>query len=795
MLLSQLGTLSSSLRLGLDQRCVRAWALLLASGTVALRWVPLCSVPGYELGLLLALVGSVAGAHLGSLVVAAARAARPSGVSAGPALQQLVARGVVWALLVLVAPLIVALANGLTTRLCELGQGLAFYALLPGLSAPLAATLGVLCGIAFRRPTWATTAALLIVFGSFGVALYRFYATPALFAYGPFFGYVAGPLYDEAVGVRAALLVARAEQLAWIGTVVAVAAHFFAPERSALVLERPHWQRRATPALFLLLPLAASLSWAAPRLGVVAATPTITAALGGVQRTRHFTLVYPRELAPAEVRRLAADFEFRYAQLAARLGQAPGHVRAYLFRSATEKRALIGGGAVFVAKPWRREVYMIAGSVPLRALGHELAHVFAAGAGDPLLGISIRWTRWRGMALIPQPNLGLVEGFAVAVADQPEDGLTVHQRAATLLRLGLAPALDRLLGVGFLTAAGPRGYAVAGSFCRHLLERYGARRLLALYRSGGEFAQVYRQPLAVLARQWRARLAALPLDPRQLAGARRAFARRAIFARACPHQVANLVAAAAQALQSGAASRAVPLLRQACALDPGAAPNALAWVGAVERTKGPAAALALLERLAADGPLGDADDPRGPHRAGDLLWALGRREAARARYALAAARATAASERRLLLVKRLALRQGGERSELLRRYLLPGALPEASARAQAVHLAHELARAWPSSGLGFYLVGRQLSHAVEGCADALEPLRRALELGLPDEDFRVEALLISGYCATWAGQLDRASRAFSELRSQPLAAGQPALREELEDGLARVAWLRAQQRD
>lgn len=772
------------------QRAVRRWLLLLALGSLALRWLPLFAVPGYELGLLLALVVSLAGAQLGTAAVALARAEQATAAATPPTLMGIVGRAARWAWLLLALPLLIALVHGLTTRLCDLRQGLAFYALLPGLSAPLAAAVGVLCGLGCRRRGWATMTALLVVVASFGVALYRFYATPALFAYGPFFGYVAGPLYDEVVAVRPALLFARAEQLAWIAALLAAAGHSYRADGVCLARQRPRWQRRASPALIALLLLAGTLSQYAPRLGVVADPATIEAALGGLRQTRHFTLVYPRELSKGQVDRLASDHEFRYAQLTARLGRAPGRLRSYLFRDAVEKRALIGGGAVFVAKPWRREIYMIVGDVPLRALGHELAHVFAATAGDPLLGISVRWSGWGGLRIVPQPNLGLVEGFAVAVADSPEDELTVHQRAATLLRLGLAPPLERLLGVGFLTVAGARGYALAGSFCRHLFERFGAARLLALYRSGGDFQAVYGESLGALAEPWRRRLAGLALDPRQLAGARRAFARPAIFARACPHEVASLVVTATAALQRGAAAQSLPLLRRACALDPGAAPTALLWVDALEQGSGAAPALALLERLVARGPLGDPGDPRAPHKAGDLLWALGRAAAARARYAEAAARATTASERRLLTLKRLALDQHGERRALLRRYLLPAAptLSEAEARARAVHLAHELARTWPSSGLGFYLVGRQLALSAEGCTDALAPLERALALGLPDDDFVVEALLVSARCATWTDQLDRAARAFAALGAHP-GPGRAALRDQVADGLARLRWL------
>ena len=134
-----------------------------------------------------------------------------------------------------------------------------------------------------------------------------------------------------------------------------------------------------------------------------------------------------------------------------------------------------------------------------------MAHVFAGAFGDPLFGIVA------GVALAPAscplPTLasGLVEGIAEAADSSDPDGdATIHQEAAAMIAAGLAPPLRPVVGAGFTTLAGRRAPTRWRDRSRRSCWRRAAReKLRALYRSAGNFTDVYRVPLADLEREWR----------------------------------------------------------------------------------------------------------------------------------------------------------------------------------------------------------------------------------------------------------------------------------------------------
>src|SRR5206468_12679247 len=108
----------------------------------------------------------------------------------------------------------------------------------------------------------------------------------------------------------------------------------------------------------------------------------------------HFSIIYGRGSATErEIDLLARDHELRYAQLARSIGVEPagGHVTAFIFPSQLEKKKWMGAGRTFIAKPWRRDIYVQHEPFPHPVIKHELAHVFAGAFGDPLLHVSMRW--------------------------------------------------------------------------------------------------------------------------------------------------------------------------------------------------------------------------------------------------------------------------------------------------------------------------------------------------------------------------------------------------------------------
>ncbi len=127
-----------------------------------------------------------------------------------------------------------------------------------------------------------------------------------------------------------------------------------------------------------------------------------------------------------------------------------------------------------------------------------------------------------------------------------------------MIAAGLAPPLGDVVGAGFSTLAGARAYTLAGSFSAFLLATRGADKLRALYRSAGNFTDVYRVPLRDLEREWRQFLTKQPLSTRQRAHATEEFRRPAIFSRVCARELAARVAEARglDGRRSGARRRA-----------------------------------------------------------------------------------------------------------------------------------------------------------------------------------------------------------------------------------------------
>src|SRR5207302_7607624 len=73
-----------------------------------------------------------------------------------------------------------------------------------------------------------------------------------------------------------------------------------------------------------------------------------------------------------------------------------------------------------------------------------------------------------------------------------------------------------------------------------LLETRGKDKLLALYRSAGDFQGVYGVPLAALEKQWHAALAQVPLSELERERAFENLRRPAIWHKVCAHALAAL---------------------------------------------------------------------------------------------------------------------------------------------------------------------------------------------------------------------------------------------------------------
>ncbi|HSD89174.1 MAG TPA: hypothetical protein VLB44_16715 [Kofleriaceae bacterium] len=606
---------------------LRIWILCAAAIGLLLGLVPLFGVLGYELALVGAVFGSLAGLDLGAAHARELQWTDAPGMERASYPGRVLVRSTCAAsgiaMAVTLVPALIAAVRGLWRPTCDWWFGIEAYIAMPLVSAVLAGALGHAIGVAVgtQRPdearrdrpvsivfSCAVGIALAIVLavagatigGAIGVGvgvaivlgailwvaaphrstllaigipiivlagggLYRFYAAPPVFTYNAIIGYFPGNLYDENIELGQPLWWSRLEQLAWVVAVVgAVASRLDVPRYRITREPRPARRRVAPIAVSALATTAAVLLHLdAGQLGYSIDSQEIADQLGGTLETPHFVIHYAKTPAiEKEIALVAADHEFRYAQVVAQLGVAPpGKLTSYYFDSREQKARWIGAKNVEMAKPWRREIYIDARDFPHGSLRHEIAHAVASEFGDPIFGVASR--RIAGVPVMVSP--GLIEGLAVAI-DWPSgyERLTPHEAVRAMQELGVTPTIRQLLSLQFLTVSSARSYTTAGSFIRYLLDKYGATALRKLYSTGGDFAGAYGKSITQLEAEWRAMISAIQLAPDVVEGTRERFRAGSVFSRPCPHANAARREQAVAALAQGDRPRAVKLMRAIC---------------------------------------------------------------------------------------------------------------------------------------------------------------------------------------------------------------------------------------
>lgn len=617
------------------------------------------------------------------------------------------------------------------------------------------------------RPHRSTLAAMVPLLVVAGGGLYAFYAAPPVFTYNAILGYFPGNLYDENVELGMPLVWSRLEQLAWVIAVVALVAARIDVPRFRITREPRPTRGRLAP---LVLALAASaggvtLHVFGGELGFRIDGDEIEHALGGRVETDHFVIHYAKTPdIERDIALVASDHEFRYAQVVAQLGAAPpGKLRSFVFANRDQKARWIGAKDVEMAKPWRREIYLEHRSFPHGSLRHEIAHAVASAFGDPIFGVASRQVA--GVPLLASP--GLIEGLAVA-ADWPAgyERLTPHEAVRAMQAMGMTPSIRELLSLRFLTVSSARGYTTAGSFMRHLLDKYGAERLRTLYGSGGDFELAYGKPISTLEAEWRTMLGSISLPSEEIEGTRERFRAGSVFARPCPHANAARRERAVDAYVRGDRTEAISLLRAVCndapeepryRLELG---DFLVGAGGMQRIE----AVALWTTIA------ESETVTSSLRA-DALERLARDAAAtgdlsRTTALIARARELPvdSSARRQLEAKWFALHHDGPAGAALRGYFFA---PPGSWDAPSWALLATLAE--PTLGLAHYLYGLQQANEGEWHA-AAEALDKSLTLGLPSLAFTKNAARRLAVAAYRAEDKPRVERAIATLRQPDMNA-------------------------
>lgn len=746
---------------------VRIWLGIMVVVGIVCTQLPLFGVLGYELAVVASLVASVAAIDLGAALTRRLQAEPPPplAVARPPArlVAGLTARAVLIAVVVALPPGLIAAIHGIWATTCDWWFGIETYVAMPLASAVLFAALGVAVGLATGpRRVIGNAAPFVVVLAIAGWGLYRFYTAPPVFSFNPLLGYFPGNLYDEDVQLTMPLVWARLELLAWVlGVLALCAARLDAPRFRVGVREVRPRELRAVPWVAAVAALAAGLvlHLASGRLGHGIEADDISAALGGRIETAHFVIDYAKT--PdiiADMPLIAADHEFRYAQVVARTGvKLDGKIHSYYFANRDQKAAWTGARSVEMAKPWRREIYIDDREFPHSSLRHEIAHVVAGEFGDPIFAVASR--RVLG---IPIPVPGLIEGYAVAT-DWPGEydrSITPHQAMRVLQVIGRLPPMDDLLSLRFLTFSSSNAYTTAGSFLKFLGDRYGQPALHRAYESGGDFTAAYGKGLHALVAEWNAYLATVAIPPEAVEVNREQFARGSVFDRPCPHATALRKDQAYRLLGDGKRDDAIAVMRVVCSdqpseprhrlelsdmLDAGSPAERTEAAAILDDLTGPAAGSTSVQAEA----LRRLADDAAARQDWDAVW----------RYiARGLTLAVADDTRRNFLARQYALLYYGPAGDPMRYYFY-GAPDGANARAiMQVAVAVD-----PTLGMAHYLLGLRATgdgdHAV-----AARELATALDLGLPDLLFvrnGARRLLVEAYRAKDPALVERAITALT----------------------------------
>jgi hypothetical protein len=539
----------------LGSRPQRTAAILVFGLLGGLGFLPLFGGPGYEQSLASGLVVPSAAAIATAIELSASADAAPLAC---------VARGLASGALLAGVAYATALVHGLRAGMCDFWGGTVFFFLTAGFGALVGGTWGAVVAEGCRgRERRGLRCVLLAIAGPLlgvAVSVARFYGSPMIFAYDPFFGYFSGTLYDTVVDVRPELWTYRAGSSATLVGSVLVASVLLRTARGKLSLCRLRGDPSAAARLLTGLAsfaVSAAVTADGSALGHWQSASTIASALGGHTSGRRCEIVHPDSLLAERAALLARDCEQQLAAVEQRLGaHLRERLRVYVFADAKDKRRLMGAAETSIAKPWRREVYIQLSGYPHPVLGHEIAHVVAGSfARRPFLVAGGWW-----------PNPGLIEGIAVAASPDDEE-LTDAQWARAMLDLGILPRMRELFSMSFLGESAAKSYTVAGAFVAWMLDRSGAE-VVRSWCSGASIEALTSRSWVALEDEFRAWLRTLAMPPEAAAYARSKFDRPSVWARKCPHVVDALDRAADTCRDEHRFDRAAALYRGALARDP-----------------------------------------------------------------------------------------------------------------------------------------------------------------------------------------------------------------------------------
>lgn len=543
----------------------RSRATAVAGGVVGvtllgLGFLRLFAGPGYEQALATGLVAPSAAAIATALETSRSAA---DGNARRPLM--CILHGIEIALFLAAISLSTAILHGLRVGFCDFAGGVICFVLTAGIGTVAGGVWGAVAGeiaLSFRRRRLAAVlVSLALPIACVLLGLLRFYTSPIVFAFDPFVGYFSGSFYDTVIDPGTALISYRVGTAATITFALAAASLVDRDGKKVVFAKKNDTMLART---FVAVGALATSLWITAHgveYGHWQTAESIAKDLGGRKSGLRCDVVYPDTMREKDALLLVKDCDEEIAGDEKVLGvRGPERITAFFFRDAGDKKRLMGAADVYIAKPWRHEVYLQVEGYPHPVLGHEIAHVVAGSFGHGPFRIA-------GELGGLWPNPGLIEGVAVATA--PEEGeLTDATWARAMLELGILPPMREIFSVDFLGRSGAQSYTAAGSFIRWMMQAYGTDKVRAIY-GGAPVEVVTGKNWDALDGEFRVYLREKqPLPEHALAYAKGKFDRPGLFARKCPHVVDGLLKQANGCREGQAFDQAIRLYGEVLERDP-----------------------------------------------------------------------------------------------------------------------------------------------------------------------------------------------------------------------------------
>ena len=508
---------------------MKIWFITLAiyaAIVFGISWIPLVGAYDYEAALGVALIGLIAVPCL------APRRPRQSMLSLVKTLGSALCY---W----ITANLMTLAVAGIRSELCDFVQGLE-YQLLISLPAVLLAALvwgwiSRICRFRFVH----VIVYLLALAADFGIALYALYHWPPLVAFGQFFGFFAGSIYDEAIQVIPTLIYWR------LGTAVLCACLLFAQTPGAGVA-----RKFALPVLGICCALGYHI-WLAETevitpMGRSSLAQTLWQTVqpeDGSFRVHYVPKSKSRRALNEENYRVLSEFSRDYRMLESFFRTRPAeNIDIWLYPTRELKGKFIGAKNTSFARVWKNEIHLVETSPDSTLARHEMAHLFAGAFGHRPLRLAGGWHI---------PALGWIEGLAMA-AEWPVQTYNLHVWSAAILD---NPSMVSDIGphellYGFWGLPSRIAYTLAGSWVRWLIDHYGIEKIKLLSREmPGAFEDIIGISFTDAFDAWKHDLRTKYRNPTASKLAPVVYSSTSIWNRHCARQQAALNAAWYQCLE------------------------------------------------------------------------------------------------------------------------------------------------------------------------------------------------------------------------------------------------------